>query len=203
MTGCTSINNNDLGLIIDEEINSPLVLVNQVARGYKYYLPKGVMIKEDNDYNQKFMLLDTNMYMYVDIVSYYYKNELNYNMEQDYNYFHKEINKDDKKGYVVVSEENGKYFVKIVYNYAKCEAYTTKNNIASVVSYAMIMLDSIEYNDVLIEKILSDTSVSTSEVTYEIDKPSDSESKFSQYLSEYVQEEDTKDSVLPDEYKSE
>ncbi len=80
MTGCTSINNNDLGLIIDEEVNSSLVLANQVARGYKYYLPKGVMIKEDNDYNQKFMLLDTSMYMYVDIVSYYYKNELNDNM---------------------------------------------------------------------------------------------------------------------------
>ncbi len=202
MTGCTDINSQELGLLIDEEVNSSLKLANQVAKGYKYYLPKGVMIKEDNDFNQKFMLLNSYMYLYVDIVSYYYKNDFNYEMEKDYNYYQKELVHGDKKGYVVISKENDNYFVKVVYNYAKCEVYTNKSNLSSVVSYAMIILDSIEYNDVLIDKIISDTSVSTSDVTYEINKPNDSESKFSQYLNEYVQEETT-NNVLPDEYKNE
>ena len=119
-------------------------------------------------------------------------------------YFYQNIEKDGKTGYVGIRQEGEKYFVKIVYNYAKIEAYVSENQISSTISYAMILLNSIRYNDTLIDRIVNDTSVNSSEITYEIDKPSGSESKFSQYLSEYVQEEDDdNDVVLPDEYENE
>ena len=53
----------------------------------------------------------------------------------------------------------------------------------------------IPYNDNLIEKILQDDYYSSSFKEYKIKKPEDAESKFSEYLSEYVGEED---SVIPD-----
>ena len=59
----------------------------------------------------------------------------------------------------------------------------------------MVILDSIEYNNNLIEKILEDEYFSSVDEEYQIQKPEDAESKFSEYLSEYVQEEE---SVIPD-----
>ena len=53
----------------------------------------------------------------------------------------------------------------------------------------------IPYNDNLIEKILQDDYYSSSFKEYKIKKPEDAESKFSEYLSEYVGEED---SIIPD-----
>ncbi len=203
LTGCTKVDDSNLDSVVNSEVASGQVLVNQVARGYKYYLPRGVLVIQDHDFNQQFSLLDTYMYMYVDIVSYYYKNSLNDSDNRDNSYYYKAISHEDKTGYVLIRQEDNEYFVKIVYNYAKCEGYTRKDNLAKLVSYAIIILDSIQYNDMLVEKLINDTNVTSSEITYEIDKPVDSESKFSQYLSEYVSEEDTDDVVLPDEYKSE
>ncbi len=204
ISGCTNINNLSYSELINESLSSDLVLLNKVSTGYKYYLPRGVVLKEDNDFNQKLRVMDTYLYMYVDIVSYYYKNELNYKETEDFSYFYQNIIKDGKTGYVGIRQEDDEYFVKIVYNYAKIEAYVKENQISSTISYAMILLNSIRYNDTLIDRIVNDTSVSSSEITYEIDKPSGSESKFSQYLSEYVQEEDNdNDVVLPDEYENE
>lgn len=204
ISGCTNINNLSYSELINQSLDSDLVLLNKVSTGYKYYLPRGVTLKEDNDFNQKLAVMDTYLYMYVDIVSYYYKNELNYRESEDFSYFYQNILKDGKTGYVGIRQEDDKYFVKIVYNYAKIEAYVRENQISSTISYAMILLNSIRYNDTLIDRLINDTSVNSSEITYEIDKPSGSESKFSQYLSEYVQEEDNdNDIVLPDEYENE
>ena len=204
ISGCTNINNLSYSELIDQSLDSDLVLLNEVSTGYKYYLPRGVTLKEDNDFNQKLAFMDTYLYMYVDIISYYYKNELNYRETEDFSYFYQNIEKDGKTGYVGIRQEGDQYFVKIVYNYAKIEAYVSENQISSTISYAMILLNSIRYNDTLIDRIVNDTSVNSSEITYEIDKPSGSESKFSQYLSEYVQEEDNdNDVVLPDEYENE
>ena len=49
----------------------------------------------------------------------------------------------------------------------------------------------------LIKNELDDTTSDGREVKYELDKPVDSESTFSQYLQEYVEPEET-EIVLPD-----
>jgi len=55
----------------------------------------------------------------------------------------------------------------------------------------MIILDSIDYNDKLIKNIIDDEYTLGTDKEYKIDKPKDAESKFSEYLSEYVGEEET------------
>ena len=96
---------------------------------------------------------------------------------------------------IKITKDKDKYFMKVVYNYAKIETYVEEYELADILSYSMIILNSINYNDNLIEKILQDDYYSSSFKEYKIKKPEDAESKFSEYLSEYVGEED---SIIPD-----
>lgn len=195
--GCTRIDNsNNYDIIINSVTSSNKKAFNTTSLGYKYYLPLGVSKVYDKDYNQKFKMDDVYMYLYVDIVSYYYKNQLNLNEESSVgNYYYYEINNSGKTGYVKLTEEDDTYFIKIVYNYAKIESYVPKTKVDKVLANGMIILNSIMYNDNLIEKILEDEYYSSIDEEYKIKKPDDAKSKFSEYLSEYVQDEEA---IIPD-----
>lgn len=199
--GCTRIDNiEDYGIIIDKIINNNYNNQNTTSLGYTYYLPLGVSKVYDKDYNQKLKTEDTFMYLYVDAVSYYYQNNLNLLKESsNNNYYYKEIEKDNKKGYVVITkEENNIYFIKIVYNYAKIESYVPKTKIESTLANSMIILNSINYNDNLIKKLLEEEHDLGVDKEYKIDKPTDATSKFSEYLSEYVEEKESTVPNLPE-----
>ena len=195
LSGCTKIENNvsDYNTLIANVLNEENNYVNNVSVGYEYYLPKGAMVLENSDYNQTFKIMHTNIYLYVDIVSYYYKNKLNLNTS-DNHYYYKEIL---DNGYLQIDKtSDNRYFVKIVYNYAKVEFYTNEENLNSLITYSMIILNSINYNDTLIESLLKDNSVTNSEIAYELDGTSQNNS-FSQLLSEYINVEE--ETNLPDE----
>lgn len=198
--GCTRIDDTEnYSTITDEIIKSDKKEVNTTALGYKYYLPIGVEKVYDKDYNQKLKYEDTYIYLYVDAVSYYYRNSLNFE-EQDVNsYYYQKINQGEKIGYIkITKEKENSYFIKIVYNYAKIEAYATENNKQEVLANSLIILNSIDYNDNLIKKILEDEYFSSDTKDYKIKKSKDTESKFREYLSEYVQEEENQIPDLPE-----
>ena len=71
LTGCTRIDGN-VDNIISATMTKEVKDVNTVSTGYELYIPMGVMQLVDNEYNQKFRIKDTHVYLYVDIVSYYY-----------------------------------------------------------------------------------------------------------------------------------
>lgn len=199
-TGCIKINDeNNKDLIVDEIINNKTT-PNTMAMGYKYYLPLGVNKIYDKDYNQIFKYEDNYIYLYVDTISYFYKNLLNFNEENSVNsYFYRKITNGSKVGFIkITKEEDNLYFIKIVYNYAKIETYVEEKEITKLLTNSMIILDSIDYNDNLIKKILEDNYSLGAEKEYKIDKPKDATSKFTEYLSEYVQNEETKISDLPE-----
>ena len=199
ITGCTKVEKND------EDYNKIIIsclskknITNNVALGYKFYVPKGIKMLKNYDNNQKFLIDEEYMYLYVDIVSYYYKNEIKYESD-NYSYYYNKISYNGKKGYIKVTKENDKYFVKIVYNYSKIEAYTDKKNLNKIISIGTIILDNIEYKRKIIKKEINESLGSFSEVTYEIKKPDDASNMFSKYLEEYVQEEKNTSEQLPDE----
>lgn len=198
-TGCIKVSNpNNKDIIIDKiVVNS--IKPNTMSMGYKYYLPFGVEKVYDKDYNQKFKLDEDYIYLYVDVVSYYYQNLLNFNEENDNNtYYYKKIINGNKNGYIKITKENDLYYLKMVYNYAKIEAYTKERNIEKVLTNSMIIISSIDYNDNLIKQILEDDYSFGAEKEYKIKKPEDAKSKFSEYLSEYVQNEEAGIAELPD-----
>ena len=198
LTGCSKI---DVDSEYKDIVNNILSFnnnnVNTASVGYKYYIPIGVNLVYDGEYNKKFKVKDTNIVLYVDIISYYYKNSLNYELDSNINnYYYSKIN----DGYIVINNiSEDEYFLKIVYNYAKVEAYVKKEYLIDVISYSTIILNSIKYNDNLISNLIENGQYSTNEIEYEIDKPDDSESKFSQYLQEYVVETDEEvTDILPE-----
>ncbi len=198
-TGCIRVNNPDNKDIIIDEIITSKTEPNTVSMGYKYYLPFGVERTYDKDYNQIIKLGDDFIYLYVDTVSYYYQNTLNFDDVDNQNtYYSRQITNGKKNGYIKIAKENDRYFIKIVYNYAKIEAYTKEENIEKVLTNSMIIINSIDYNDILIKKILEKNSDFGVEKEYKIDKPDGARSKFFEYLSEYVQNEETGISDLPD-----
>lgn len=198
---CTRVNDKNYDDIVMNVTRNNSNIYNTTSLGYKYYLPLGVSKVYDKDYNQKFKVNDTYMYLYVDIVSYYYKNNLNLS-DSDINncYYYSPIKSDDNNiGYVkITKEDNDKYFIKIVYNYAKIESYVNDYEISDILSYSMIILDSISYNDKLVKNILLEEYYSSSSKEYKIKKPENTESKFSEYLSEYVADEESKIPDLPE-----
>ena len=184
--GCTRINNNNYDVIVNDVIENSNNIYNTNSLGYKYYLPFSINKVYDKDYNQILNFKKT-----VDQLA-------NLNLDDKDSsdcYYYYKINNNNKNGYVKITKDKDKYFMKVVYNYAKIETYVEEYELADILSYSMIILNSINYNDNLIEKILQDDYYSSSFKEYKIKKPEDAESKFSEYLSEYVGEED---SIIPD-----
>ncbi len=198
-TGCARVEKDDNNYN-DMIVNclTTKTITNEVARGYKFYIPKGVKLIKNYDYNQKFLIDGIYLYLYVDIISYYYKKDINYEDEAN-SYYYKKISFNDKKGYIKITQEEDKYLVKMLYNYSKIEAYTDKDHLNKIISLSTIILNNIDYKDKMIEKAIDENFGTFSEVTYEIEKPEDASNKFSQYLEEFVQEEKEEEKQLPDE----
>lgn len=201
LTGCVRIESDtkDYKQLIDNCLNDKTI-TNNVAKGYKFYVPRGVKLIKNYDYNQKFLIDENYIYLYVDIISYFYKNSSNY-QETINNYdYYQELSYNDKFGYIGIKDNAENYYVKIIYNYARIEFYADDNNIAKLISMSAIILNNIEYNNIIIENILENNSGNFSDIKYKVDKPEDASSNFSQFLEEFVQEEteDVKE-ILPDE----
>ena len=202
LTGCVKVENNesDYKKLIDNCL-SDKITTNEVALGYKFYIPRGVKLLKNYDYNQTFLIDNTKIYLYTDIISYYYQNKLNYNDNSNDYYYYKDIFFNNKSGYIEITNDNKNYYVKIIYNYSKIEFNGTSDKLPKLISLSATILNSIQYNDIVIERILKNNSGDFSNVKYELDKPENASSSFSEYLEEYIQDEDNENSnkILPNE----
>lgn len=198
LLGCKKIEkNNDNYIELVTNCLNDKGITNNVSLGYKYYVPKGVKKVKDFDNNQIFLIDGSKVYLYIDVISYFYDKEINLDNESDDDFYYHEIKYKDKVGYIKIKKEKEKYFVSIVYEYAKAEFYCNYEQLTKIITLTSIILNNIEYNDTIIEKVLEGELGQFSEFTYEVEKPEDANSNFSQYLEEYVQNEETEQ--LPDE----
>lgn len=194
--GCNKIENNNLDYkkYVDDIIVSKNKFVNKSSNGYKYYIPKGMILKKENNNNIILSYNNTNIYFFVDIISYYYNeknnNEINHN---NFDYF-KEL-KDS--GFIIVDENNEEYFVKLSYNFSTIEFYTKKDNIPSLLTVSSIILNSVEFNKNIIKTEIDNGYKNNNDKTYEIVELNKSNSSFSQYLNSYEEEKNVEDE-LPD-----
>ncbi len=197
LIGCKKVEENSSYIELVNDCLNDYSITNNVSIGYKYYVPKGVKKIHDYDYNQVFMVDDNYIYLYVDIVSYFYKRNLNTTQDEDV-FYYQLIDYNGNNGYIEITQDEDDYFVQIVYHYSKIEVYTSKEKLNKIITLSSIILNSIDYNDTVIEKVLKGDLGEFSEFTYEVEKPDGASNNFSQYLEEYVQKEEEEEQ-LPDE----
>ena len=66
LSGCTRISNDNQYIDLVNHCFVEKKITNDVALGYKYYIPRGVEKIHDYDYNQEFLVDNTSIYLYVD-----------------------------------------------------------------------------------------------------------------------------------------
>lgn len=192
LSGCSKLDSN-MDKVVDNVIENK-VKSNRVSNSYKYYLPLGVTNLMDYEFNGELKYKSNYLYMYVDITSYSYKNTINFGNKDEYDYYFKTL-KDN--GFIGVNKlDKDRYYAKVVYNYAKIEFYSNYEDLNSSIITSLIILNSIKYNDAVVNNLVNVNG--SKEVLYEINKPKDAESKFFQYLEEYVSDEEIYEK-LPDE----
>lgn len=186
LTGCVKIETSSFDKLIDETTNSKLELFNTYRKGYKFYLPASLYIKESNNYNEIIKSKTETFYLYFDLIGYLNKEEITYEFAE--NSFYKNTIDKDKKGFIEIKlQENNKYLVEIVYNYAKIEVLVEKSRIKSCVAEAMTILSSINYNDSFLQSLNKESLLNYQEETIDIfdNKNNDEGSNVLKWIEEY------------------
>lgn len=208
-SGCSidNISNNNIEKNVDLILKKRIKKVNTNAVGYQYYLPKYMSVIDSNEFNQEIYYKGNKFYLYADVVSYYHKESKKYKISED-SYISKEIKKGNKKGYLQVDKVGKRYYIQMMYNYAKVEGYTTKEDLKDSISGISLVLSSVKYNDNVIETLLGDKKYDLkNNETYNIFKAKKSkEGNFLDYVNEYDNykgNEDLNNLIEKEEIKSE
>ena len=193
LCGCNTLNINKLTLneIVDASINKEIKDYNVNNKGYRYLLPTEFSVFKDEDFVQELTSHNSIYYLNVDIVSYYYKNKIQTEHDlNDYEYFTFESG--EKTGYLRIKKNNDYFFVELCYNYAIIEVEVKMEDLRYAVSRGMMILNSIKYNDVVIEKYINENDIDSKETIYKIPEPKNkNDSKnILQYIEEYEESEE-------------
>lgn len=194
LCGCTKINNDNINTIVNEIIKNDNKKYNEYRVGYKYYLPSGINIEKNNDFNVVFNKNNNKYYMYVDTVSYYYNVKKEYQINNNA-FLSMPINNEDKYGYLEIIEKNSKYLIEIMYNYAKIEVIVKQDELSDAITYSLLILSSIKYNDDIIKSMLEEDVLNYSEESFNIFDTTTSESNFLKVIEEY---DNYKEEEVPD-----
>ena len=190
LSGCSNIQNKDYDTLINEAASSKYDIVNTYRTGYKYYAPGNMDISNILDYNETLEDSSHKYYFYVDVVSYYNRVIENYEVNPEA-YYSKVINYQDKYGYIEINKwKNGKYLLEIMYNYAKIEVIVEESFLKEAVSYAMVILASVKYNNNVLENIVGENVLTSKEIEFNIFETKKSESNFLKVSEEDIYEDD-------------
>ena len=184
LSGCTvvRIDTEDIDTIVNVILSKENDLYNQVGRGYKYYIPRGVSYIDTNELNDKLYSNGCYYYLYVDVVSYTNGVKFEYEEKEDI-YYSRKISPEDgfkSSGYLEIEKrDDGLYYVKFLYNYARIETVVEKENLNLAVLNSAYILSTIHFNTDVIDLMLDDDYFTNKEEKYEaFSKNENSENKF-------------------------
>ena len=124
------------------------------------------------------------MYLYVDLVSYYHNIDNTY--EENSAYYSRKIDKNGKSGYLEITKLENEYFIEFMYNYSKIEAYVKENDINKTVTVMAYILNSIKFNDSILNALVGDGSINYNEETFNIYKSNGNDgSNFLDIIEQY------------------
>ena len=186
LSGCSIvyIDRQSIDEIIDSILYSDVKLKSVSQEGYSYYLPQGVRLNRSDAGNSVFYYNHKKMYLYVDIISYYHNVDSNY-QEDNTLYYSKSININGNKGYLVITEVGNQYFIEFMYHYSKMEAYVSKEDINKTITQMAYILNSVKFNDSVIESLIGENLLNYSEEQFNIFKPNGKQSDYLDYIEQY------------------
>ena len=193
VTGCNIkvINYDSANSIIETVLYQKTKISNAHFEGYSFYLPQGTKIVDKNDYNIKIRDNGNYYYLYVDTIAYYYKTKNNIKIDKNH-FYASELNHNGYFGYVDIKEMGDKYFIVIMYNYAKIESYVLKEEFNSVFANMCNILSSVKYNDKIIASYIDNNKFISREEKFDIFSSKNENDNFLTYEKEYgVYNEDT------------
>jgi len=167
LSGCVNLKNLDYDDIVNG-ISSKPKNANTFKSGYQFYVPRGLHVESSGTNYTILSGNDVNYYLYVDLVS--------YNESKDFVFEHstnslysKYIKFEDKKGYVEINLwENNQYLIEIMYNYAKIEVMVEESLTNKALANAVNILNSVKYNDLIIENLLADDNLTYTEEIFDL-----------------------------------
>ena len=197
-SGCTVIQSSSYEEILQEAVNKNTVTTNVSRVGYKYYLPKGMRLLEHEESNELLAHNEEIYYLYVDYISYYNQMKEDYEEKEDVVYSQK-IAHGDNFGYLEIKNTlNDKYFIEIMYNYAKIEVIVEKEDAKESIAYAMSILSSIKYQDTVLASLMDEDVLTSNETLHNIFETAQTESGYLEIVEEYGQYEEDNETVDPD-----
>lgn len=186
VSGCSiiKVSNDSITDIFDTVLYVENDLSNTYMNGYKFYLPQGVNVVDKSDYNIKVKDNNAVYYLYIDTIAYYYKTDNLYTVNNDCFYSEK-IKHNDISGYVDVKEIGDKYFIVLMYNYAKIEAYVDKDDFENTFTNMCYILSTIKFNDEIIKEYVGVNSTVVQEEEFDIFSSKHEKDNFITYEKEY------------------
>ena len=169
LAGCSvvRIDTSDVDNIVSVVLSKNNDLYNQIGKGYKYYVPRGVTYIDTNSYNDVLYSNGNYYYLYIDIISYYYKVTKDYK-ENSEAYYSKKIDINGKQGYLEINkQDNGRYFIEFMYNYSKIEVEADYEDINDIILNTSYILSTVKFNDNIV-RIVLDEQFLVSEEKYDI-----------------------------------
>ena len=182
--GITKVSDKSVSDIFETILYVDNKLSNTYMDGYSLYLPKGTTVIDKKDYN---LILKDNRnyyYLYVDTIAYYYK-VANAYKENANHYFSKKIDYNGKIGYIDIVSKDDYYFIVIMYNYTKIEAYVSKEDFSDSIMSMSSILSSVKYNDKVIEGYVGNEKMTTQEERFNIFDSNIENDNFLKYEDEY------------------
>ena len=189
LCGCSNVYDMSLESIIDKSTSRNVKVYNKYRKGYKYNLPMGLRVSKSTDYNEIILDKEYTYYLFVDAVSYYNKVIDTYKVNEE-SYVSLPISFEDKYGYLEINKiDNDKYFIEIMYNYAKIEVIVKEHDVNVVVSNCISVLTSIQFNDNVLKTMLDEETLQFKEYEFNIFETTSS-SEESEYLQTLKEEEE-------------
>lgn len=198
LCGCTTLKDMSIEEVVDNGTHRTVEVYNKYRQGYKYNLPKGLSIVDNSEYNEVIVSNKYKYFLYIDAVSYHNKIIEKYE-ENDKSHISMAIDYEDKFGYLEINNvKDDEYLVEIMYNYAKIEVIVREIDAKVVVSNALSILASIDFNNDVLKNLLDEEVSQFSE--FEIDIFDTVTSADSQYLGTVEEKEEDEEEVHDSDY---
>ena len=170
VSGCSiqQLSNTDfeenISMILSQDTN----LSNVNFDGYEYYVPSGMRFVNKDDYNAVLHDRYSNRYyLYVDAIGYYHKTENTYKEDKDA-FYSKKLKYNKKDGFIEINEEDNNYYIEMVFDYCKMEAYISKEYLVPVINNMSYILRSVQFHDKVLESLIGENVLDYKEENFNI-----------------------------------